>query len=317
MKNGLFIRLFFSLLFAISLTGCHKAAGADSVDTSSDSGADGDSDSDADGDSDSDADGDSDSDADGDSDSDTGVTQSPIMIRILNSGERPVYIYSPSSIQMYAQESDRWTAHAMEQPFCTVSCENVDEAEPYGCCMDCAYMPQVLYIPAGEQYSRSWDGQLFRMNQQLCECGCSESYHPPSGLYRVQVCAYDSFVDYWEGEVNFPDSAGIVDGITPAGGYQCVSMDFEVPTEQAEIELNITGIGQSCAADWECPDDQYCNDCAYGSCAGCTDCVSACVPHYCVGETDGVLCNMARPECEAGTTAIIKDGCWSCDCSLY
>ncbi|MBU1536986.1 hypothetical protein KKF84_16805 [Myxococcota bacterium] len=66
-----------------------------------------------------------------------------------------------------------------------------------------------------------------------------------------------------------------------------------------------------CVSDLDCGSHEFCSDCATGSCAYCEDCVPGCFPHGC--ETEPMaLCNMPRPECGEGSTAIVKDGCYRC-----
>ena len=67
----------------------------------------------------------------------------------------------------------------------------------------------------------------------------------------------------------------------------------------------------TCRTDMDCANDEWCNGCASGSCPFCDDCVAACQPARCA--SDSVLtCRCARPDCGAGNTAIVRDGCWVC-----
>jgi len=66
-----------------------------------------------------------------------------------------------------------------------------------------------------------------------------------------------------------------------------------------------------CRTDVDCPPEQYCADCVSGSWPNCEDCISGCRPHLCVSEPEA-HCNMIRPVCDPGQTALVRDGCWVC-----
>jgi len=66
-----------------------------------------------------------------------------------------------------------------------------------------------------------------------------------------------------------------------------------------------------CTTDADCTVHGYCSDCATGSCPYCEDCVAGCVAHGC--ETEPMAqCDMTRPDCGEGYTAILDSGCWHC-----
>ena len=66
-----------------------------------------------------------------------------------------------------------------------------------------------------------------------------------------------------------------------------------------------------CRSDLDCPPDEFCNPCGTGSCPVCLDCVAACTPHGCATEPEPA-CNLIRPDCGEGRTAVVRDGCWVC-----
>ena len=147
----------------------------------------------------------------------------------------------------------------------------------------------------------------------------------------------DAALDATGGDASSPDASGPADA-SPDAGERNTSCDnselicdaTEPTCEAGEIAAIRGGCWEcvnaisclpwgmaGCAADVDCSADEYCNSCATSSCAGCADCVAACVPHDCETEDD-VTCRMLRPDCGEGNVAVARatssDGpiCWVC-----
>ena len=84
------------------------------------------------------------------------------------------------------------------------------------------------------------------------------------------------------------------------GCWRCVNPETCLPWGVAE-----------CRSDLDCPPEEFCNPCGTSSCPVCRDCVAACTPHGCRTEPEPA-CNLLRPDCGEGQTAVVRDGCWVC-----
>jgi hypothetical protein len=67
----------------------------------------------------------------------------------------------------------------------------------------------------------------------------------------------------------------------------------------------------ACESDAECEASELCDPCATSSCPECDDCIAGCVPHACDPGLPAA-CDMVRPDCGDGRTAVVRDGCYVC-----
>ncbi len=221
------------ILWAVSFASCWQTQAL----PMSASDTDIDSDSDTDTDSDTDSDGDTDSDSDTDTDTDI---QGPITFILTNSsGSQKFLDWSTMGEGLpgcrHLQGSD-WESCYFEEPWCTLSCDEVDEGD--NCCIDCGYLAAVRLLQPDESFSFSWDGKLSIPDWEYCsDCEC---YYPAWPQYGTYHAVWNVYSDY---ECLFgncePDIDGIIWNATPLYYFVDYFSEFEVIHDGDTIETVI------------------------------------------------------------------------------
>ncbi|MBN1770769.1 MAG: hypothetical protein JXB32_05875 [Deltaproteobacteria bacterium] len=118
-------------------------------------------------------------------------------------------------------------------PWCTVDCDDV--VEPMDCCIDCVppWAESLLVLPPGRSWSHHWDGTLFRVTMEPCECGCSERFLAGPGNYVFTICAYTEMICH-EGSC-VPDENGIVWNAGVTGDYVCFRQELVLPDDDGRV----------------------------------------------------------------------------------
>jgi hypothetical protein len=118
-------------------------------------------------------------------------------------------------------------------PWCTVDCEDV--TDPMDCCIDCAppWVDALLALEAGDSFSQHWDGTLFRITQEICECGCSQEFLAWPATYGFTICAYEAMTCY--AETCEPDEYGIIWNAYGAGSYFCSRHEIVLPRDYGSV----------------------------------------------------------------------------------
>jgi len=118
-------------------------------------------------------------------------------------------------------------------PWCTVDCEGV--TDPMDCCMDCAppWSDAILPLDEGDSFSYHWDGTLFRVSMEPCECGCSQEFLAWPATYGVTICAYTGMTCH--DEACLPDDEGIIWNASGAGSYLCSRHEIVTPRDYGSV----------------------------------------------------------------------------------
>jgi len=125
-----------------------------------------------------------------------------------------------------------------ETPFCVVGCEGL--TDPMSCCIDCAApMPAVQQIVPGRSATVTWYGDIFTIDDELCDCGCTWRNPAPAGRGTVRVCAYTSYACYMGNECTI-DEEGIIPMAEATGEVLCTEASFSFPADDGgEVYLRI------------------------------------------------------------------------------
>jgi hypothetical protein len=228
-----FVHMAIWILLAVSSAGCWQMQALPISDSDTDT----DTDADGDGDTDSDSDTDTDSDTDADTDTDS---QGPITFILTNSsGSQKFLDWSTMGEGLlgcrHLQGSD-WEICSFEKPWCTMSCDEVDEGD--NCCMDCGYLAAVKLLQPDESFSFLWDGKLSIPDWEYCsDCECYSPATPVTGSYQA---IWSIYTDYECMITNCePDIDGIIWDAAPLGAAIGHPEEFEIIYDGDTIETVI------------------------------------------------------------------------------
>ena len=123
------------------------------------------------------------------------------------------------------------------QPWCTLDCASVPD--PVNCCMDCIppFVNTVKRLLPGESIRVRWDGTVFAMDYEVCECGCYRHFPAPYVEYTASVCGSPEYVCF-TGVECYPDENGLIYGAGLSDMMACAERTFPVP-EASGMEIDL------------------------------------------------------------------------------
>jgi len=127
-------------------------------------------------------------------------------------------------------------------PDCVVACSSVED--PMYCCIDCDHpIPAVKMLVPGESVSVHWDGSVYEMNYEVCECGCHTHFTIGPGIGYGRVCAYSHY-ECMYGMTCAVDENGVIHGAEVRGESTCTQRIFSFPADSGgEILLPVSRSG--------------------------------------------------------------------------
>ena len=123
-------------------------------------------------------------------------------------------------------------------PGCTAACQGLED--PMMCCMQCGVpVPMVRQLVPGERIEVTWDGGVYTMDTEPCECGCYWRSPAPAGSGRARVCAYPSFV-CTGGATCGMNAEGFIEMAEGDGEAICSAVEFSFPADSGgELVLSL------------------------------------------------------------------------------
>jgi hypothetical protein len=121
----------------------------------------------------------------------------------------------------------------MNRPWCSLACDEISGGDD--CCILCEdVIDAVRVLAPGQRVRHHWDGILWAMDYDRCDCGCHYPYAAQTGRYEVSLCAGTSIRCYDAGFCE-PDDNGVIWGAYLDPEYESCSMNIlSMPEDSGE-----------------------------------------------------------------------------------
>jgi hypothetical protein len=105
--------------------------------------------------------------------------------------------------------------------------------------MDCIppFVNTVKMLLPGNSFVVRWDGTVFVMDYEVCECGCYRHFPAPYMSYDAVVCGSPDYVCF-TGVECYPDENGLIYGAGLGDMMACAERTFPVP-EASGMEIDL------------------------------------------------------------------------------